>query len=304
MATRGQRLSPDTTDGRDSMVVLDHCIRRIAGHCRLQLWALQVQSSNHIFSIRLSERHEKRMVIIILMLWSWVANINAYFTCKHFWQIPLFLVAYRSFVLLLFHKADDPSSLLLALLSALQVLIPYLSKLSSELNHWCYWYANRLQLGWGFLKSTPKCQSYRLQWAEWLVDPCSEIFVESALCIFCPPHPLTQGQHTRIQLSSVWLTQEDYSHVPTSESDEICSAWWLQQSQHLGWGYLAPVLDLPWPSVLPHQIWRRYWISVLHKGTKLYNNIYNLCLEPWGLSTNLHLSQWKHPSHIYRSIKI
>lgn len=162
----------NSTAGSDSMVVLDHCIRRIAGHRRLKLWALQLQPSNHIFSIRLSERHKRRMGIIISMLWSWVANINAYFTCNHFWQIPLFLVAYRSFILLLFHKAGDPSSLLLALLSALQVLIPYLSKLSSELNHWCYWYANSLQLGWGFLKSTPKFQSYRLQWAEWLVDPC------------------------------------------------------------------------------------------------------------------------------------
>lgn len=247
------------------MVVLDHCTRRIAGHCRLQLWALQLQSSNHIFSIRLSEKHKRRMGIIISMLWSWVANINTYFTCSHFWQIPLFLVAYRSFVLLLFHKAGDPSSLLLALLSALQVLMPCLSKLRSELNQCCYWYANSLQLGWGFLDSIPKCQSCRLQWAEWLVDPCSEIFVESALCIFCPPHPLTQSQHMRIQLSSVWLTQENYSHVPTSESDEICSPWWLQQSQHLGWGHLAPILDLAWPSVLPYQFWGRDWMSALQK---------------------------------------
>lgn len=220
------------------------------------------------------------MGIIISMLWSWVTNINAYFICNHFWQIPLFLVAYRSLVLLLCHKACDPSSLLLALLSALQVLTPNLSKLSSELNQWCYWFANSLQLGWGFMKSTPKCQRYRLQWAEWLLDPCSKIFVESALCIFCPPHPLTQSQHMGTQLCSVWLTQESYSHVLTSESHQICSAGWIQQSKHLGWGHLAPILDLAWPSAHPYQIWGRNWISVLHKGTKLYNKIYNLSLEP------------------------
>lgn len=285
------------------MVVLDHCITKIAGHWELQLRALQLQLNNHIFSIRLSERHERRMGIMIAMLWSWVTNINAYFTCSHFWQIPLFLAAYRSLVLLLFHKAGDPSSLLLALLSALQVLIPYLSELSRELNQWCYWYANSLQLGWGFLRSTPKCQSYSLQWPEWLVDPCSEIFVESALCIFCPSHPLTESQHTRIQLCSVWLTQESYSHVPTSESDQICSAGWLQQSQHRG-GHLAPILDLAWASVLPYQVWWRDWVSLFHKGTKLYNKTNNLCLEPWGLLNNLYLSQWKHSSYVYRSIKI
>lgn len=250
MATRGQRLNPDLWEnsaaGKDSMVVLDHCIRRIAGHWGLQLWALQLQLNNHIFSIRLSERRERRMGIIISMLWSRVTNISAYFTCNHFWQIPLFLVAYRRLVLLLFHKAGDPSSLLLALLSALQVLIPCLSKPSRELNQWCYWYANSLQLGWGFLQSTPKCRSYRRQRAERLVDPCPEIFVESALCIFCLPHPLTQSQHTRIQLCSVWLTQENDSHVPTFESDQICAAGWLQQSQHWCWGHLALILDLAW----------------------------------------------------------
>lgn len=89
VATRGQRLNPGTISGRKcswkSVVVLDHCIRRIAGHwgCNLEQ-ALQLQSSNHISSIRLSERHERRMGIIISVLWSWVTNINACFTCNPF----------------------------------------------------------------------------------------------------------------------------------------------------------------------------------------------------------------------------
>lgn len=137
--------------------------------------------------------------------------------------------SFRCLVLILFHKAGGLSSLLLAIISALQLVTTCPSKLTNRLSKWCYWYANGLQLGWGILKPTPKCHSYRLQLAELLVDLCSEIFVESAQCILPWPPPLAQILRKRMQLHRAWLTWQNRNHVPTSESDQIRTAGWLQQ---------------------------------------------------------------------------
>lgn len=169
-----------------------------------------------------------------------------------------------------------------------------------------------MQLGWRLLKSTPKCHSYRLQWIELLVDLRSEVFVESAQCILpLPPHP-AQSQHKRMQLHSVWLTWQNCSHVPMSESDQIHTAGWLRQCTAL-------ILMLEEPSIRSPCSYPGFDMNLFAAFLDLMKDLsicssqwdqilyiyirYCLCLEPC-FSYTWYLSQWQYPSYLHRSIKI